>query len=37
MSATVYLPSVASENRFEYKNKPISVKFEIVFFTVSGI
>jgi hypothetical protein len=37
MSASVYLSTVASEDRESYKKKPVELKFEIVFFTVSGI
>ena len=37
MSASVYLSTVASEDRESYKKKPVELKFEIVFFTGSGI
>lgn len=37
MTATFGLPSVASETRDAYQKRPISVKFEIPYFTVSGV
>ena len=36
MRAQIKLPSVASPNRNVYLRTPISVKFEIPLFTVSG-
>merc|ERR1712179_891729 len=37
MTANFGLPSVGAEKRDAYMNKPISVKFEIPYFTVSGV
>jgi len=37
MTANFGLPSVGSDSREEYSKKPISVKFEIPYFTVSGV
>jgi AP-1 complex subunit mu len=37
MTATFGLPSVAIETRDAYQKRPISVKFEIPYFTVSGV
>ena len=37
MTATFGLPSVVSETRDAYQKRPISVKFEIPYFTVSGV
>ena len=37
MTATFGLPSVASETRDAYQKRPINVKFEIPYFTVSGV
>ncbi|CAD7936785.1 unnamed protein product [Amoebophrya sp. A25] len=37
MTANFGLPSIGSENREEYAKKPINVKFEIPYFTVSGV
>merc|ERR1719502_273794 len=37
MTANFGLPSVGSDSREEYAKKPISVKFEIPYFTVSGV
>jgi AP-1 complex subunit mu len=37
MSATFGLPSVASETRDAYQKRPINVRFEIPYFTVSGV
>mmetsp|Transcript_56102 Transcript_56102/g.109826 ORF Transcript_56102/g.109826 Transcript_56102/m.109826 type:complete len:433 (+) Transcript_56102:191-1489(+) len=37
MSATFGLPSVAAEGRENYTKRPISVKFEIPYFVVSGL
>jgi len=37
MTANFGLPSISSENREEYAKKPIGVKFEIPYFTVSGV
>lgn len=37
MTANFSLPSIGSETREEYSKKPISVKFEIPYFTVSGV
>jgi len=37
MSASFGLPSISDECRYAYSKRPISVKFEIPYFTVSGI
>eukprot|EP00397_Hematodinium_sp_SG-2012_P028912 GEMP01030489.1.p1 GENE.GEMP01030489.1~~GEMP01030489.1.p1 ORF type:complete len:429 (+),score=84.97 GEMP01030489.1:105-1391(+) len=37
MTAKFGLPSISSESRDAYTKKPISVKFEIPYFTVSGV
>lgn len=37
MKAKFGFPSVESEEREQYARKPIQVKFEIPYFTVSGI
>jgi AP-1 complex subunit mu len=37
MTATFGLPSVTSETKDAYQKRPISVKFEIPYFTVSGV
>ena len=37
MTATFGLPSVASETKDAYQKRPINVKFEIPYFTVSGV
>jgi len=37
MTANFGLPSVSADNRESYTKRPISVKFEIPYFTVSGI
>ncbi len=37
MDATFMLPSIESENRWQYKNIPILIYFQIPFFTLSGI
>ena len=37
MSAVVSLPSIESVDRNNYKIIPITLKFEIPYFTVSGI
>eukprot|EP00386_Alphamonas_edax_P007944 GDKI01026223.1.p1 GENE.GDKI01026223.1~~GDKI01026223.1.p1 ORF type:complete len:428 (+),score=177.48 GDKI01026223.1:180-1463(+) len=37
MTATFGLPSVSADNREAYTKKPINVRFEIPYFTVSGI
>eukprot|EP00392_Amoebophrya_sp_AT5.2_P017893 g18315.t1 len=37
MTANFGLPSIGSETREEYSKKPINVKFEIPYFTVSGV
>eukprot|EP00388_Colpodella_angusta_P039075 GDKK01046352.1.p1 GENE.GDKK01046352.1~~GDKK01046352.1.p1 ORF type:complete len:462 (+),score=96.50 GDKK01046352.1:109-1386(+) len=37
MTASFSLPSVASEQRDHFKRKPVSVKFEIPYFVVSGL
>ena len=37
MTATFGLPSVVSETRDAYQKRPINVKFEIPYFTVSGV
>ena len=37
MTATFGLPTVSSETRDAYQKRPISVKFEIPYFTVSGV
>jgi AP-1 complex subunit mu len=37
MTATFGLPSVACETRDAYQKRPINVKFEIPYFTVSGV
>lgn len=35
--ATVYLPSIESEDRFYFKKIPITLNFDVPHFTVSGI
>merc|ERR1712174_51936 len=37
MTANFGLPSVGAENRDSYMKAPMSVKFEIPYFTVSGV
>lgn len=37
MTAQFGLPSIGAESREEYSKKPIAVKFEIPYFTVSGV
>lgn len=37
MTASFSLPSIGAEDREEYFKRPISVKFEIPYFTVSGV
>merc|ERR1712194_833592 len=37
MTANFGLPTIGCENREEYSKKPINVKFEIPYFTVSGV
>lgn len=37
MTASFNLPSISADNREEYFKRPINVKFEIPYFTVSGV
>jgi len=37
MKATIHLPTIVSEERDNFRKIPVTVNFEIPYFTVSGI